>query len=282
MNNLHIFTDLAVGAVLFFSILFAYYRGLSRELFALVAWFGAALIAIHYFKGASDFARSYITVDIIADLVAGSCLFLGALILISLVTHFIAYQIQNSSFGPIDQSLGIFYGALRGGVIVCLAYFALLTAVPGKKYPDWLIKARSFPYIEKTTYGLMELALPHVRNTEMGVVIQESLNVRDGKSTRLSQPAEVTPEITPVEPVEEAAPIKDTKETAEPAKAKESQKAKDHKKEEPQEKKKVTHDKDADKPKHVEHKKAEPAKSSQGYASEAREELDKLMEETKQ
>ena len=282
MNNLHIFTDLAVGAVLFFSILFAYYRGLSRELFALVAWFGAALIAIHFFKGASDFARSYISVDIIADLVAGSCLFLGALILISLVTHFIAYQIQNSSFGPIDRSLGIFYGALRGGVIVCLAYFALLTAVPGKKYPDWLLKARSFPYIEKTTYGLMELALPHVKNTEMGAVIQESLNLRDGKSTRASQTIEQIPVVTPIEPAKEAAPAKESKEVTEPVKTEEAKKGKDHPKNEPHEKKKETNDKGAEKPKHVDHKKAEPVKSSQGYASEAREELDKLMEETKQ
>lgn len=265
MDNLHIFTDIVVAGVIFFSILFAYHRGLCRELFALVAWIGAAYITVKNFHGASLFARKFISVDIIADLTAGATVFLGALILISLVTHFIAYQIQNSSFGPIDRSLGIFYGAVRGGIILCLAYFALLAAVPGKHYPTWLTKARSFPYIEKTTYGLMELTLPHVKGTEFGDMIGDSLKMRDGKplqSIEEKTAERVAAEHPEIVKEEAAAP---QEKPAEPEKT--------------EEKKVETKEVPA---KSSEDKKPEPKAAPEGYGSEAREELDKLMEETKQ
>jgi len=53
---------------------------------------------------------------------AFAAVFAVALIVVSLFTPFFASVVQRSSFGGIDQGLGFFFGALRGLLLVAVAF----------------------------------------------------------------------------------------------------------------------------------------------------------------
>ena len=96
-------TDAAVVLVIAISGLLALFRGLVHEVLAVISWIGAALATIYGFPYARPYATEMITVPLIADMVAGVGIFLVSLILLSVLTNFIAHRIRQSALGPLDS-----------------------------------------------------------------------------------------------------------------------------------------------------------------------------------
>jgi len=141
--------DLAIVAVLVISAAFAFFRGFVHELLAIGSWIGAGVATLYGFPLVQPEARKYIGSPLIADLAAGIILFLLVVVVLSIVTRLLSRRVRDSSLGPLDRSLGLLFGALRGAVLVSIAWLMLLWVVPREDFPDWIAEARALPLVEK-------------------------------------------------------------------------------------------------------------------------------------
>ena len=121
--------DGIAAAVIIFSAILAYSRGLVREVLAIIGWIAAAVVAYKF----AEMARPMIAqVPVLDRFIADSCelgtiagfatVFAVALVVFSLLTPLFASMVQRSVMGGLDQGLGFLFGALRGAVLVAIAF----------------------------------------------------------------------------------------------------------------------------------------------------------------
>jgi membrane protein required for colicin V production len=156
--------DIAVFAVVVLSALFALARGFVREALSIVAWVGAAAITLYEYDHALQFSERFIKTKLLAQFVAGSALFLGSLVVLTIITGLLARRVRMSALSPLDRTLGLIFGLARGLVLVSLAYVALDTAVPPSDRPEWITQAKSAPYLEDGAQMLRDLLPPSLKD----------------------------------------------------------------------------------------------------------------------
>ena len=192
--------DLAVGGVLLISALLAFARGFTREVLAVAAWVAAIFATIFGFEHVRPIAERFVQPPWLADGVAATALFLVTLVVVTLVSRFIAHRVQGSGLGTLDRSLGFLFGLARGAVLVCLAYLLFIQAVPPKEQPDWVIDARTRPIVEAGAGALLKLAPEDIRKRAEEAVRQASEEADKARSglelyEQLAQPPAAVPQV---------------------------------------------------------------------------------------
>lgn len=123
--------DYAVLLIVGASILLSVMRGLVREVLALLAWVAAFWLATAYTVDIARLLPAAVPTQPVRLLAAFVILFLGALLLMSLVSMSIAELVKNLGLGVMDKTLGGVFGLLRGLLVVMiLVLLAGLTALP--------------------------------------------------------------------------------------------------------------------------------------------------------
>ena len=123
--------DYAVLLIVGASILLSVMRGLVREVLALLAWVAAFWLATAYTVDIARLLPAAVPTQSVRLLAAFVILFLGALLLMSLVSMSIAELVKNLGLGVMDKTLGGAFGLLRGLLVVMiLVLLAGLTALP--------------------------------------------------------------------------------------------------------------------------------------------------------
>ena len=128
--------DGVVAIVIVLSALLAYSRGLVREALAIAGWVIATIMAFIF----ADQARPLVKqIPVIGDLIGDSCelsviaafaaVFAVVLVIASIFTPLFSSLIQRSALGGLDQGLGFLFGALRGIVLVAVAFFVYQTVL---------------------------------------------------------------------------------------------------------------------------------------------------------
>jgi membrane protein required for colicin V production len=135
--------------VIALSAIFAFARGFVREALSIAAWVGAALITLYAFDYVYGLAHRFVGTPLLAELIAGAGLFLGSLILLTVLTGYIAGSLQWSALTPIDRTLGLAFGIARGLILVSVAYFVIDITLPANDRPSWLRDAKSQPLLEQ-------------------------------------------------------------------------------------------------------------------------------------
>ncbi len=169
-------TDAAVVLVVLISGLLAFFRGLVHEVLAVISWIGAALATIYGFPYARPYATELIAVPLIADMVAGVGIFLVTLIVLSVLTNFISHRIRQSALGPLDRSLGLIFGFLRGTALIAVAWLVFTMLLPREDHPKWIAEAKVRPLVERGAVLLVSI-LPERMRRELG---EKSDTARDG------------------------------------------------------------------------------------------------------
>lgn len=140
--------DIVVITILGFSGLFAFARGFVREALSIGGWVAAGFATVYGLKYATPIAQQFISSVAIAKIVASLALFLGSLMIISLLTSFIAYRVKQSALSSVDRALGLLFGLARGVAIVCAAFLLFSWAFPADQdWPDWVREARTRPFL---------------------------------------------------------------------------------------------------------------------------------------
>ena len=140
--------DIGVIAVIGLSAVFAFARGFVREALSIVAWVGAAFITLYGWSYVYALVDPMVHNPLLSQLIAWGGLFVGSLIVLTIVTGLLARSVRSSALSPIDRTLGFIFGLLRGAFIVSLACLLLDTVQPSD-WPPWLRDAKSLPYLQQ-------------------------------------------------------------------------------------------------------------------------------------
>lgn len=135
-------------------------RGLTREILSVGGWIGAVIGMVYFFPFVRPWIRSVIPSAMVADLVAGGCIFIFLLTLFLVLSQTLSSRVKHSVLGGLDRSLGLLFGLLRGGVLICLGYTVLTFFLPPAKQPDFFRTAKSIPWIQQGEKILKSL-IPH-------------------------------------------------------------------------------------------------------------------------
>jgi membrane protein required for colicin V production len=126
--------DGIVAVMIVLSALLAYSRGLVRELLAIAGWVAAAVVAFIFADRVTPLVRQ---IPVLGDFIGDSCelsiiaafdaVFAIVLVVVSIFTPLFSSLVQRSAFGGVDQGLGFLFGALRGILLVAVAFFVYET-----------------------------------------------------------------------------------------------------------------------------------------------------------
>jgi membrane protein required for colicin V production len=157
--------DLVLLAVMLISGLLAMVRGFMREILSIAAWGTAAVATLYGYSKLLPTAKTYFNNDTIASVVVVAGVFVGTLIVVSIVTVRISDMILDSRIGALDRTLGFLFGLARGLLIVVVAYLFFIWLVPDKQQPDWVRMAKSRTMLDSTGDWLKGLLPDDPENT---------------------------------------------------------------------------------------------------------------------
>ena len=150
--------DLVVLAVLLLSIAWGVWRGLIRELFAILGWIIAFLAANLLAGPLAAWVPDAVRSPEMRLMVAFAAVFVGALFLTALVGLLVSKIVSAVGLVVFDRVLGGLFGIARALlIVVALALVAGLTSLP--KNPLWAESA-SGPLMTRTAQALKPLLPP--------------------------------------------------------------------------------------------------------------------------
>jgi membrane protein required for colicin V production len=128
--------DYVVLTILVASIVISVLRGLVKEILSLLVWLAAFVVANRYGAAMATLLPDAVPAGTMRLVVGFAILFIGTMLLGSLVNLAIAHIIRASGLQIVDRGLGGVFGLARGVLIVMtLVILAGLTDLP--RQPVW-------------------------------------------------------------------------------------------------------------------------------------------------
>lgn len=145
--------DALVALTLIASGIFAFRRGLVREVMALGTWVLASLFAFSFYPMARPFLEAHIKNTMLADAATAVGLFCIAIIVLVPLGDYLTGLVKTPTLSSIDRSLGFVFGLVRGFIIMCLIYLGTTFVWPQDQgsQPKWLEQAKTKPAL---AYGV--------------------------------------------------------------------------------------------------------------------------------
>lgn len=180
------FVDIVVLAVIALSTLLALGRGFVKEVLSIFGWIGAAIgtfVIFFYVPQVREFANQQIAEPLLADIACAVSLFVILLIVLGFFNHAISSRIHASSLGPLDKSLGLVFGLVRGIVLVALAHMAMTDwFLPEKaRRPEVINQARTEPYVAMAATAIKNLIPQDLKDRASAILDEGSKAVEQGK-----------------------------------------------------------------------------------------------------
>ena len=165
--------DIVFLVILLISAVVAFLRGFVREVLTIVGLVGASLVAFGAGPkltpgmerwltsgiAAEDLETAklwgFVPYDIAAAVFTYAGLFVITLIVLSIISHYIAKGVQAMGLGPVDRSLGVVFGILRGLVLIGLLYMPFHILMDKKDKDEWFATSHTFTYVEGTSEILL-------------------------------------------------------------------------------------------------------------------------------
>jgi membrane protein required for colicin V production len=149
--------DVILLVVMLISALLAMVRGFMREVLSIASWAAAALLTLYAYPRVKPIVLQYLSNDIVASAAAIGGVFLGTLLIVSVITIKISDMILDSRVGALDRTLGFLFGLGRGLVIVVVAFLFFAWLVPDRSQPEWVKNAKSRVVLQGTGQWLMSM-----------------------------------------------------------------------------------------------------------------------------
>ena len=153
--------DLIVLIIVGVAAVGGFLRGFVQEVLSLASWI-LALAAIRYLHTPLYTAlEPYVGSETSAAVVAFVLLLLIPYAAMKLIAGRMGEASRGSILGPIDRVLGFGFGAIKGAIIVVLAFSMLVLgydAIWGAAgRPDWISTARTYPVVNASSDALVEM-----------------------------------------------------------------------------------------------------------------------------
>jgi membrane protein required for colicin V production len=153
--------DIIVLLVLGTSAIGGFMRGFVQEVLSLAAW-ASAILAIRFFH--TD--ATALLVDTVGSTSGAAVL---AFLILLAVPYGIVKAIANragkgtraSVLAPVDRILGFGFGAVKGVVVVVMAFSVLVLGYDSiwgpEGRPEWLVTSRTYPFVNASADAMVQL-----------------------------------------------------------------------------------------------------------------------------
>jgi membrane protein required for colicin V production len=139
--------DIAVIAIIALSALLGWWRGFMYELFSLIGWIAAYVVAHTYSAQALPYIPEAVGAQNIRASVAFAALFIVTLIIGAIAAWLLAKLAKFAGLAGVDGKFGAIFGMLRGVLVVlALVWLGGLTALPQQA---WWREAWSSKYLQQ-------------------------------------------------------------------------------------------------------------------------------------
>jgi membrane protein required for colicin V production len=146
--------DYCVLGILAVSMLVGVLRGFIREALNLSSWILAVIAALVLAPPLERWLAGLIALDPARLIIAYLSVFILALIVGSVVTHFVANAIRRTPFSGVDRVLGGGFGTARGVLVIVLLMAAAGLTVLDRE--PWWQEARLLPWFEPMAEWVQE------------------------------------------------------------------------------------------------------------------------------
>jgi membrane protein required for colicin V production len=149
--------DWLVIAVLGLSLVFGAWRGLAREAIALLSWIVAFWLSQHYAAWMSQWLPMSGSSQMLRYVAGFVVVFVLSLMAMSLLAWALQKMLSAVGLGPLDRLLGVFFGLLRGWVIL-MVITLIVNLTPLREIQAWQ-QARTVPWLN-WSLSLLKPVLP--------------------------------------------------------------------------------------------------------------------------
>jgi uncharacterized membrane protein required for colicin V production len=167
--------DVVFVIILLLSAGVAFLRGLVREVLTILGLIGATLATLAFAPMLSPGIEGWLIADIPEadledaklwgtvpyDIAASAIAYIGmfviTLITLSIISHFIAKSVHAIGLGPIDRSLGVIFGVVRGFVLIGLLYLPFHILMNEDEKTERFETSHTITYVEYSAEILLGL-----------------------------------------------------------------------------------------------------------------------------
>ena len=159
--------DLIVTAVVVISVIFAFYRGLLRELLGITGWILAGLGAAYSYDPLVKFFTGRVERVEVCAIVSTVLVALLILIFMTLMNTYITSKLRKSALSGLDRLLGAVFGVLRAALLIILAWMFMRQMVFNEAKINQMKKRNvAIPYLNQGA-DWMEKLLPESIQKDM-------------------------------------------------------------------------------------------------------------------
>jgi membrane protein required for colicin V production len=155
--------DIIIVAILAFSTLYSFLKGVVREIFALLALVAGIVLARRYYYQAAQGWQRWIGSQA-SYLISFILLFLATYLIIILAGRLFRRILKTAELSWLDHLGGAFLGLVKGGLLVCLLVFFLVMILSPRN--RLMQTSRLMPhvvYLISFSEVLMETIPPEIR-----------------------------------------------------------------------------------------------------------------------
>lgn len=161
--------DAVILAAIILSAVIAALRGFIREVLTIigvVGGLGAAFVGgpalqpvMRDWLGVRDLAEGekpqelfgVLPMSIVADICAYGLIFIVVVIVLTVISHFLATGVKAIGLGPVDRILGVLFGVARAVLLMALLYLPVYLLAQEADRDEWFEGSYTRNYIEKTS-----------------------------------------------------------------------------------------------------------------------------------
>ena len=189
--------DIILLLVMLVSGLLAMIRGFMREILSIGSWGVAALVTLYSYPRVLPLAKQYFASDSVAAAVSAGGIFLGTLLIVSIITARLSDIVLDSRVGALDRTLGFLFGLARGLVIVVVAFLFFAWLVPDRSQPEWVRSAKSKLVLQNTGQWLMSMLPDDPESTILKRLKKPKLEDQDTPDAGPDQRSDLPPVTQP-------------------------------------------------------------------------------------
>jgi membrane protein required for colicin V production len=164
--------DAIAIAVLIVSAIISFLRGFIREVLTILgvvggvaaAWAGGPILSpiIKNWLGVKegvppDRLFGLIPYSILGDILSYGAVFLGVVIVLSLISHALAESARALGLGAVDRTLGVLFGLARGALLLAIVFIPVHLGLDDKTKEEWFSGSRTTVYLDGGAAQLVAL-----------------------------------------------------------------------------------------------------------------------------
>lgn len=192
--DISVLVDIGVILILLISAGVSFFRGLIREVLTIVGALGGGFAALTFGPAVIPLTSKWfgieegkeagklfdiIPMELAAQISAYAGIFILVFIILQLASHLISNAAQAVGLGPIDRTLGIFFGLARGLLLLGVLYLPFHLILPEDSKKQWFEKSQTMVFVQSTTAWLISFVPQDKTSAEIVDDTRNKLNAID-------------------------------------------------------------------------------------------------------